>query len=398
MQTTDLYEHHNGELQLVLADFYERNDDQRLRDFIDKVQSECEYVNGSTAKLNGYLRVLANFAKDKVFDAYAASRAQRNFPEISLTYQQDLKPVFGSLGLPPPGSPQDVLYTYTSERAGKWIPSLTRLGFLSAYMSGPGTCTLLTSERFLNVNAPQKILDELKGAIVSDFFINLDLIKKTEPDLVQILEHLESPDRDLWTEQDIQDLFDQHAKSMNGYTRGLINILQQLYRDPKKQMKIKVQAWNNALRPSTKKTGSQEQLVLKYISEANLLQKFLDGKMVDHVQSNLKMQPNPLRKNKVEVDSVYGVIGSSGSEIIIVEAKDKTVISNTQLYGLYEAYRLRLPPQCKLTLIAALLEDDDDSISIDLIKVGFPDEYLTDPTASILNMSIDKHYKWRISR
>lgn len=398
MKTSDLYEHHNDELRPVLADFYERNDDQRLRDFIDKVQSECDFVNGSTARLNGYLKVLAHFSKDKIFDAYVSSRDTEKFPEIELTYKDDLKPMFGQLGMDVPGSQQDVLYNITSERSAGWIPSLTRLGFISAYMSGTGTCTLLTCERFLNVSAPDKELDELKGAIAADFFVNLDLIKKTQPDLSQILEHLGAPPSTKWSEDDIQKLFDEHLHSDNGYARGLTEILMQTFRDPKKQQKIKVQAWNNALKPKVKKLGSQEQLVLKYISEANLLQKFLNGKIVDHVQSNLKMQPNPLRKNKVEVDSVYGVIGSSGREIIIVEAKDKTIISNTQLYGLYEAYRLRLPPQCKLTLIAALLEDGDDSISIDLIKVGFPDEFLTDPTASILNMSIDKHYKWRISR
>ena len=178
----------------------------------------------------------------------------------------------------------------------------------------------------------------------------------------------------------------------------MIHILKGEFRNSKKKWKIQYRKWNNHLLGINPKTGSQEQLVLKYISEAKLLQKFLDGKMVDHVQSNLKMQANPFRGNKVEVDSVYGVIGNSGQEIIIVEAKDKKIISNTQLYGLYEAYRLRLPPQCKLTLIAALLETDDDSISIDLIEVRFPDKFLTDPTASILNKSIDKHYKWRISR
>ena len=200
----DLYDHQEGKLRVVLEDFYERHNDQRLKDFISEVQNVCPYLQGSIKHQNKYLKVLAHFVKDRVYDAYVQSRSKRVYPEISLTYTGDLKPIFLRLGLGTPGSQQDVLYTFTSERSLSWIPSLTHLGFLSAYMSGEGTCTLLTCERLLNVSAPEKTLDELKGAIAADFFINLELIQNTRPTLIQILEHLEADARKKWNEDEIQ--------------------------------------------------------------------------------------------------------------------------------------------------------------------------------------------------
>ena len=123
--------------------------------------------------------------------------------------------------------------------------------------------------------------------------------------------------------------------------------------------------------------------------------------MVDHLQSNVKMQTNPLRHNKVEVDSIYRAIGKK--QIILVEAKDSLRVSRTQLYSIYEAYRLRIPQEWVVTVVAALLQKPNRTAAIqnqtiDLIEVDFDDQVLGDIPASLFAVKPKRHYKWTITQ
>ena len=161
----------NTRSEIVFWQFFAGND-AVLQTYIEETSRHCEYLRADRdiSTLNKYLLVTAEFCRDKVFDAYVEARSRSAPAVIEISYQRDLVPIFERLGLDLPGSPQDLLYTLTSERAGAWIPSLTDMGFLSACMSGVGEATLLTSSRFLDTNSPDLVLSELQGAISAEFY------------------------------------------------------------------------------------------------------------------------------------------------------------------------------------------------------------------------------------
>jgi hypothetical protein len=406
MSFQNLYNKQAPELIAVLDQFYAGND-EALVDLIGEVRKTCRFLaydpnNGPKPHdMNQCLLALAHYAIDHVYEAYAKSRQSGNYPEIRVSYNDDLKPVFDRLNIAP-GSPQDILYTLTSERAAGWAESLSKLGFLSACMSEVGTATLITQPRLLDTSAPDKILDELPGSITIDFYRNLEAIQQSSVQLRDFLifasKNINYPEKfiklEIWDINHIEDL-----KNWCQHEGGLINLLAKtVFPQYYAKNQISLTKWNKDLKANSRQKGSQEQLVLKYIHEAKLLQKFLGGTIVDHVASNVKMQANPLRKNKVEVDSIYGIVGGERPGIVLVEAKDKPTISTTQLYSLYEAFRLRIPPSWDLHLIAALMADSPDEMAIDLIHVYFPDEALGNISRSLANLNIRRHYRWRIAK
>ena len=388
-------------LSSVLRAFY-GGDDDALREFIETQKLECPFLNDlGDKRQNRYLRLVAHASIEKIFSAYSISRMEGKFPEFELSFIADIKPKIEELGLPL-GSQQDLLYTITSERAPGWIDCLTNLGFKSACMSGEGCALILTSDRFLNLDSPDLELYELPGSIPKEFYINLDVIRSPSPPLSdflsntppEVLEEIfgaEAPPEE-WNARQINSFLTLQAEG-SGLIPTLAKILSEEFLPPDE---ARVKKWNQLLMATQKKQGSQEQLVLKYISEGKLLQKLLGGTIVDHVASNVKMQVNPLRKNKVEVDSVYGIIDREKPGIVLVEAKDKPTISITQLYSLYETYRLRLPPSWSLHLVAALMNEGKESLSIDLVEVNFNDNHLGDISLCLNSYSKKTHYRWTI--
>ena len=405
MNYQNLYSHQKATLGAVLDQFYAGNDGP-LNNLITNARTNCRFLvfnqhSGLRPRdLNQYLLAVAHYAIDQVYHAYVQSRKSGRYPEIRVSYNDDLVPVFKRLNISP-GSPQDTLYTLTSERAAAWADSLASVGFHSACMSGPGTATLTTLPRLL-VSTPDRELDELPGSITRDFYRNLEVIKQNSVQLREFVSYAidnincpyNSNEPILWSVDQIEDL-KQWCKNEG----GLITILAEIvFPQYYKNGQALAGKWNKGLKSNSLQKGSQEQLVLKYIQEAKLLQKFLGGTIVDHVASNVKMQVNPLRKNKVEVDSIYGIVGGERPGIILVEAKDKPTISTTQLYSLYEAFRLRIPPSWDLHLIAALMADSTDEMAIDLIDVHFPDNALGSISDSLANHKIRRHYRWRIAK
>jgi hypothetical protein len=148
---------------------------------------------------------------------------------------------------------------------------------------------------------------------------------------------------------------------------------------------------------------SQEQIGLKYADQGLFLQKTLGGYRLEHIQSNVKMIKNVLRGNKCEVDSIYRVIGEKA--LVLVEAKDKALISRAQLYQMYETFRIKLPLAWNPIVIAVMkskptLEQEREGYStiIDLIKVGYDDKYLGSITESLSAITAAVHYRWLIKR
>ena len=398
------YSTQDAPLRDVLKKFYS-GDDEALKKYIIAQQSSCTYLRADRdlKSINKYLTVTAEHCKTRIFDAYADSRANHKYPVIKVSYQKDLSPLFSKLFKSKPGSQQDVLYTLTSERAKGWIPSLTALGFHSACMSAAGEADIITAKRLLATDEPDLILEELPGSIPAAFYDNLAMVQSQAPSLKSILQHAVTDN--VLTEDCLNPKYEWTVEKINLTIEKMIGSggLSEAYATvlndelPNDDAKI-VRHWKNQIKRTKTTPGKQEQLVLKFIAEGKLLQKLLDGKIVDHVASNVKMQKNPLRGNKVEVDSIYGVIGGDTRELVLVEAKDKPSVAITQLFTLYQTYRLRLPPDWRLTVVAALLNYTDEHIEIDMMDVTFDDATIMEASSCINSAKIEKHYKWRISR
>ena len=109
-------------------------------------------------------------AFDKVKNSYIAALENNTLPAISIKfeeidhYRKELK--FESYG-----SPQDVLYGFTSERYKNWGESLTKLFFQSASMTGVGEMLVTTAPRYLKFEIPNIEIDEIEGAIPFDFIL-----------------------------------------------------------------------------------------------------------------------------------------------------------------------------------------------------------------------------------
>jgi hypothetical protein len=146
---------------------------------------------------------------------------------------------------------------------------------------------------------------------------------------------------------------------------------------------------------------TQEQIVLKFVTEGNYIQKLLNGHRIEHIQSNVKMVPNLLRDNKCEVDALYRVVGQK--KILLLEAKGKSTIARAQLYGVYETFRSRLPIDWDLEIVAAMVTNPTNeqrangiSTCIDLIKVGLSGHLPDSFTERLLQVAPQRHFRWLI--
>jgi hypothetical protein len=274
-------------------------------------------------------------------------------------------------------------------------------------MIGEAKVVVTIAPRFLNVDNPDFETLELAGAISLDFWESNAIVGSVATfaevcasitDGLNIFPGSRFHEIE-WTQASIQLLIDSVAAQANRKYTCLLTLLMNQIEDP--SVTNLPDIWKRKLKLKKKVKNSQEQIALKYIEEGRFLQKLLGGVTVDHLQSNVKMQKNPLRHNKVEVDSIYRAIGKK--QIILVEAKDSLRVSRTQLYSIYEAYRLRIPQDWTVTVVAALLEkpnavNGQQNQTIDLIEVEFDDQVLGDIPESLFAVKPKKHYKWTITQ
>lgn len=330
-------------------------------------------------------------------------------PEISVSFDE-IDATRKRLGLKAFGSPQDVLYGFTSERYAKWGSTVHGLGFQSACMSEPTRAVLTMAPRYLSLGNPNVEVRELPGTISTDFHETNQAIFGDMPFLrryrlfckVGNISDMSSGSPNLKTLRGI--VAQLGIVSPTSTERLEINrqiLLRQITKFLSSSPTNRIIAnFLTASKPSPARV-SQEQLVLKYVTEGNYLQKILDGHRVEHIQSNVKMVPNVLRDNKCEVDAIYRVVGHK--RILLLEAKGKNRISRAQLYGVYETFRSRIPLDWDLDIVAAMLTDpssaqrtDGVSKCIDLVEIGLSPQLADTFTERLLRVGPLRHYRWLI--
>lgn len=383
-------------------------DDSRLINFYESFACRDPLLVGAgVPEKSFYKTVFCKTVAPKIIEAIKVALELNAIPSIQLTFEM-LDKVRNDLGLKSFGSPQDVLYTFTSDRAPDWGITLTGMKFQSACMSGEARVIVTIAPRFLEVDKPDFETDELEGAISSDFWESTKIvggIAPLYPMLTTILEEIpyksiKDPLEYKWKSDEINE----YLKILQECNVGKIKCLAQIISEEVSDYEgVELEKkWKRELKKSYKAKASQEQIALKYIEEGRFLQKILGGLTVDHLQSNVKMQKNPLRGNKIEVDSIYRAIGRK--KIILVEAKDNSEISKTQLYSIYEAYRLRVPLDWDVIVVAALLyekknpDNDTKQQVIDLIEVEFDDQLLGDIERSLFAIKPKNHFRWNITK
>lgn len=386
----------------------QNGDDSKLLEYYESFANQDPLlIGGGVPEESLYKTVFCKTVAPKIINSIKKALLTNSIPSIELTFEM-IDSVRKDLGLKSFGSPQDVLYTFTSDRAPDWGLTLTGMKFQSACMIGEARILVTIAPRFLEVENPDFETNELDGAISSDFWESTKIVGGIAPlcpMLSTILEEIpfkliSNPLLHNWSFEDIQEYLEILQKNDSGKIRCLAKII----KDEMGELKgVELERkWKRDLKKSYKAKASQEQIALKYIEEGKFLQKILGGLTVDHLQSNVKMQKNPLRGNKIEVDSIYRAIGRK--KIILVEAKDNSKISKTQLYSIYEAYRLRVPLDWDVIVIAALLferkneENNTKQQVIDLIEVKFDDQLLGDIERSLIAIKPKRHFRWNITK
>jgi hypothetical protein len=365
-----------------------------------------------------YYKPFVQAVAPKIIDALKPANAQGLPPEIRIPHTE-IDEVRQRLGIDSFGSPQDVLYSFSSERYPHWGPTLDEMCFRSACMDGVGSISVTMAERYLRPGQPDCVIQELRGAIGKEFWTTSRVMFSDFP-LRQNLTIL----ADLYgTRPTLDSIINQGpvvaaAEALKAYLEALLNnshltavhrklveISQAEIRGllPQGQQRFNARAFA-ALLSGVRQHGEQmpqEQVALKYASEGQFLQKLLDGATLEHFQSNVKMISNPLRKAKCEIDSIYTVSGEK--RLVLVEAKGKDRVSRTQLYQAYETFRLKLPANWELNVVAIMMTppNADDQLAgieaiIDLIDVGFDDTVFGKITESLTAIRSKRHIRWKI--
>jgi hypothetical protein len=385
----------------------ESADPAQLNAYIKELSSsDILLINNGVPTESIYKNVFARTVVPRISHAILSAIEDGSIPSILISFTE-LDEVRRELSLPSFGSPQDVLYTFTSDRALDWGITLSTLKFQCACMVGEAKVIVTIAPRFVDVSNPDFETLELSGAISLDFWES-NAVVGSVASFAEICESISIglnlfPNvlfKDIeWTIELIHNFVDA-VKNQNNkkYTCLLIVLLKEIGDLNNPNL---VSKWEREIRKKKKIKNSQEQIALKYIEEGRFLQKLLGGVTVDHLQSNVKMQKNPLRLNKVEVDSIYRAIGKK--QIILVEAKDNLRVSRTQLYSIYEAYRLRIPNDWTVTVVAALLQRPSSALrqenqTIDLIEIEFDDQVLGDIPESLFAVKPKRHFRWTISQ
>lgn len=348
----------------------------------------------------------------KIENAIVEALRQGTCPEIEVT-AEELEATRARLGIGRFGSPQDVLYGFTSERYCNWGITLERMGFRSACMVGEGKMLITMAPRYLVPDEPEMEIQELEGAISRDFWESTE-VALAQFDPRQALQDV------LDTTTENFDLSQPHTHDLTALNRllrsgiaeggftgatllkaqTLLPLITSILSE--RSGVTRLRRYRNLLK-NKRLNISQEQIGLKYADEGLFLQKTLGGYRLEHIQSNVKMIKNVLRGNKCEVDSIYRVIGEKA--LVLVEAKDKPLISRAQVYQIYETFRIKLPATWKPIVIAVMKskptlhqEEEGYSTIIDLIKVGYDEACLGKITESLSAITAEIHYRWLIKR
>lgn len=404
--------------ELIAEDYYEILEcavetgdytevESRMAELIESDSHMTPYEGEKGTK---YYKPFVQTVVPKVIDALKES-LPNTWPEIPTSFEE-IDQTRRRLGLTSYGSKQDVLYGFTSERYKAWGATLHGMGFTSACMSGVGKMVVTMAPRYLQFDSPDIVTRELEGAIPSDFWQSTDYLLGNSfayTAATELLELAEDYEVDLEECEKCESMIaiidavladDEadhilHAKA-TALRPVVSTICERATRGSRRQGE------NRLLDASkTKYSSSQEQIALKYMEDGKYLQKILNGKRVEHIQSNVKMVKNPLRDNKCEVDSIYRVIGEKG--FVFVEAKARDNVSRTQLYQIFETFRLKLPHDWSIKVIALTMsepsqEQREQQIEtiVDLIEVAYDEASFGKITESLLAIKPCMHYRWEI--
>ena len=357
-----------------------------------------------------YYKSFAQTVAPKIIPAIRESFRTGRPPEIAVSFSE-IDSTRSRLGIGRFGSPQDVLYGFTSERYKKWGDTLHGMGFTAACMSKPTEAVLTMAPRYLTLGKPDEEIRELKGAISSEFnetnkivFSQIPFIDRYKS-LCQFLEikDLSQPDATLDTilriQSQLNELDSDLADKLEINRLILLKQLREVIGDTPSERRIRALFEQNELQEPD---VTQEQIVLKYVTEGNYLQKLLGGQRVEHIQSNIKQRPNLLRDYKCEVDALYRVVGQK--RILLLEAKGKELIARAQLYGIYETFRSFLPVDWELDVVAAMVtpptnaqRESGVSTCIDLVKIGLGKNLPETFTERLIQVKAQSHYRWLIN-
>lgn len=387
--------------------------DAVLRRYFEWLCQQDEYMQPGATADQKYYKTFAHLLKIDLVDNLIDALDRGVQPELPIKLEL-AREVAEKLGYGSFGSPQDFLYSFTSERSSKWPISIAKMGFKSAVMVGSQHAVVTMASRYFDFSQPKKTIDELSGAIAEDFW---ETIAHTgsQPGLKEMLDYVYKtyelgtypvPPAPATFVDDLAEIEKNIASvpESDGYAKIVTHLIsksiEKIHAQP--DLRLQIREYNKQIGDTRLKrlNQRQEQIVLKYVQEGNLLQKLLGGRRVDHIQSNVKNQRNPWRQSSCEVDSIYRVVGEKA--IVLVEAKAGNAISRSQLYQIYETYRLKLPKDWEVIVVGVLLAepsaDMDPTVRtvIDMAEIIFDDNALGRVTESITNMSVGRHYRWLI--
>jgi hypothetical protein len=388
-----------------------------LKSFLDDCWEKDDYRLFEKGKRGVKYRVgLIHTVQPKILAVFKKALRTGELPVLPIS-TLEAKATLKNVGLGALESPQDFVYAFTSERYPGWGNLLERTGFQSAGMSGEGQMELSIAPRYLEVGKPDLEVDELFGAIPNAFLEAANILN-TDQSLLgrveDVLGQKEFKELNL-SELSTGDVVDELAKKIVSKCKEVLpkiievklkNLLEDSDYVKLMSSKSKTASIRSHVRKfynvDQSKISKQEQIVLKFLEEGRFLQKLLGGASLVDIQSNVKMVPNILRGNKCEVDRIYRVVGEN--RVVLVEAKAGEKVSRTQLYQIYETYRMKLPQNWKIDVVAALLHqptqeqktEKDVAQVIDVIEVEFDKNCFGNMAESIYGIRPKKHVQWLI--
>lgn len=355
-----------------------------------------------------YYKPFVQTVAPKIVSAIKESLKSGRPPEIPVSFDE-IDNTRKRLGIEGFGSPQDVLYGFTSERYKNWGDTLHGMGFTAASMSKQTEAILTMAPRYLSTGQPDEEIRELNGTISSDFNETNKVVFSEIPFLNRyriLCDILKLPDLSalgcsfdtvLKIRSQLNSLPINLADKLEINRQVLLKNLENINSDTSdRRLKLLLKQVEVAVPDNT-----QEQIVLKYVTEGNYLQKLLGGQRVEHIQSNIKQRPNILKGYKCEVDALYRVIGQK--RILLLEAKGKNHVARAQLYGIYETFRSFIPPDWEVDVVAAMLTEPTDpqkqtgvSNCIDLVRISLAKTLPETITERLIQVKAQRHYRWLI--
>lgn len=406
-------------LKPILERAVKSGDFDEFSDYLTQIASTDPWMQPGIAdeKDTKYYKSFAQTIRPKIVPAFKFALNNHCWPEIEVTLDE-LKAKSKELGLGDFGSPQDALYAFTADRYADWGATLQAAGLQSACMAGQGKMLVTVANRFLELDKPHIETEELEGAISKEFFESVKvlfrdgekddgisaLLEMFNPDLLKKCGEKPSEAVVAEIEQFLENFLsrENHPNwQMRAAKRALAAVKKVLgFKSSDVRKRRCAEILTKAISEDVEK---QEQIALKYMDEGKYLQKLFGGKRVEHIQSNVKMVANPIRGNKCEVDSIYRVSGEK--RIILVEAKGRLRIARTQVYQIYETFRLRLPADWHVEVVALAKSTprDEDlkkgfTTQIDIAWIGFDDLVFEKITESLLAIKSRKHFRWKIRK